>query len=95
MASLEDALQQLRRTLVGYSQSELGGFLEAGGYEFQREARHGRIYRHPRLASEHPDVAVRKRHAYVVVQKGTDLKAGAARDVRDALEVVAAWESNR
>ena len=93
MGGRDEALERLRNTLVGYSQDALCGFLEDGGYEFQRHARHGSMYRHPRLARDHPDLAIRKRFAYVVVQKGAQVKAAAARDVRDALEVLEGWEA--
>ncbi|HUP51811.1 MAG TPA: hypothetical protein VM198_05010 [Longimicrobiales bacterium] len=91
---MEAALERLRRTLVGYSQDELCSFLEDAGYIFDREARHGKFYRHPKLASEHPDVATRQRYAYVLVQKGRDLKPGAASNVKGALEFLDAWEKS-
>lgn len=94
MGSSRDGLKRLRRTLTGYSQGDLCSILEAVGYEFQREGRHGKIYRHARLAAEHPDLDTRKRYAYVVVQKGSELKAGAAKDVMEALEVLEAWEKD-
>ena len=88
----EEPIERLRRTLIGYSQDGLCAILESYGYIFQREGRHGTIYRHPRLASEHPDLAVRRRWAYVQVAKGRSLKAGAARNVRDAIETLLSWE---
>lgn len=94
MGSREDALERLRRTLVGYSQAELCSFLEDAGYVFSREARHGRLYRHPKIAAEHPDVAARQMYAYVLVQKGRDLKPGAADTVKTALEFLDAWEKS-
>lgn len=94
MGSRQDALERLRRTLVGYSQADLCGFLEDAGYVFLREARHGKLYRHARIADEHPDVAARKMHAYVLVQKGRDLKPGAASTVKHALEFLDAWEGS-
>lgn len=90
-----DALTHLKQTLVGYGQDELCGYLEDSGYEFQRHARHGAMYRHPGLAEDHPELEIRKRWAYVVVPKGSPVKAGAARNVRDAIEVVQAWEATK
>lgn len=92
MSGREDLLEQLRRTLAGYSQDQLCTVLEAFGYVFDREGRHGKIYRHPGLATNHPDLEIRRRRAYVQVAKGRELKAGAARDVLDAAETVLAWE---
>lgn len=94
MGSLEDALEQLRRTLAGHSQEQLCSFLVDAGYELQREARHGKIYRNAKIAEQHPDVAARQRYAYVVVQKGRDLKPGAAASVLAALEFLEAWEKS-
>lgn len=80
-------LDALRATLVGYSQGDLCAIAEEAGYVYVREARHGKLYRHPELA-DHPDVEIRKRYTYLVIQKGGELKAGAARDLRDRLELL-------
>lgn len=52
------------------------------------------MYRHAKMATEHPDLDVRKRHAYAVVQKGRELKPGATKDVNEALEATEAWEGD-
>ncbi|MDZ7781128.1 MAG: hypothetical protein U5R14_14505 [Gemmatimonadota bacterium] len=39
-------------------------------------------------------MAVRQRYAYVLVQKGRDLKPGAAATVKAALEFLDAWEKS-
>ena len=85
--AVSDGLARLRATLSGYTQRDLCAIAEAAGYQYLREARHGMLYRHPELA-RHSDVEIRKRYAYLVIQKGRELKAGAARDLRDRLELL-------
>ena len=93
--SADAARARLRQTLVGYSQEQLCGFLEAAGYRLARQGRHGAIYRNAELAERHPDLAVRRRYAYVEVPKGRELKAVYARNVLEALEILEAWQQER
>lgn len=91
----DDPRDRLRRTLSGYSQEELGAILVSQGYVLDRQARHGEIYRHPELATEHPELAVRRRYAYLLIPKGRELKAVYARNVLEALEVLASWRKEK
>jgi len=83
----EDLLDRLRRTTAGYSQADFDAGLQDLGYEFIREVRHGRMYRHALLAS-HPDVDVRRRLAHVVIPKGRELKQYVGREVLESVTVL-------
>lgn len=73
--------------------------LEHYGYELERHANHGHLYRHRVLAEEHPELAVRKRHAYVLVPRGNELREYAVREAVDSidalLDFLRAQEDNR
>jgi hypothetical protein len=81
----EDLWDRLQRTKVGYSQDDFHAGLLSWGYEFVREARHGKIYRHPALA-RHASLDVRMGMAQVLIPKGRQLKEYVARDVLAAIE---------
>jgi hypothetical protein len=82
-----DGFARLQATLVGYSQADLCTIAEAAGYEYLRQARHGAMYPAPGTRE-----TLRRRDpkalCVLVIQKGTELKAGAARDLRDRLELL-------
>lgn len=88
MSSRAKTLKRLRRTKTGWSDDELCIALEQFGFEFQRMARHGYLYRHPVLAKKHPDLDVRKEHAYVLVPRGNEVRRYAAEQVLAAIEAL-------
>lgn len=87
MASGETLLERLRASQAGHSQRDICSVLEYYGFEFQRPAKHGALYRHPELA-EHPDIEVRKKYSHVIVPKGDDLLPYVARKVLGSLDAL-------
>ena len=94
MSAGADLLDRLRRTKCGYSQDDFTDGLVDLGYEFVREARHGRIFRHPVLAS-HPNLDVRVRNAQILIPKGRELKEYVAREVLASIEILLAYMKER
>lgn len=68
MPSGEELLERMRRTKTGHADRDFFRVLEYYGYNLARHARHGAIYRHPRLA-QHPDPNVRQ----LMIPKGRSL----------------------
>lgn len=95
MTEREDTLRRLRQNKTGWTADELCRALERFGYEFERMARHGHLYRHPILAEEHPDLETRKKHAYVLVPRGNELRRYAAEDVLASIEVLIKYLKER
>ena len=89
-----DLLDRLRRTKCGYSQDDFTVGLIDLGYELVREARHGKIFRHPILAS-HPNLDVRMRNAQILIPKGRELKEYVAREVLASVEILMAYGKER
>jgi hypothetical protein len=87
MASGEGLLRKVRESQSGHSQEDFCRLLEYYGYELQRHAKHGAIYRHADLAS-HADPEVRREHANIMVPKGDALRPYVARKVLAPLDIL-------
>ena len=82
---------RLETTDAGSSQNDRASILLHHGYEFDRNARHGAIYKHPELVA-HPDETVRRRFATVMIPAGNDLPPYAARAVRASVHALVEYE---
>jgi hypothetical protein len=82
-----DGFARLQATLVGYSQADLCTIAEAAGYEYRQA---GEAWSHVPAPGTRETLRRRdpKALCVLVIQKGTELKAGAARDLRDRLDLL-------
>lgn len=83
MASGETLLERMRQSRVGYSDRDFFRLLEYYGYELDRHARHGAIYRHAELRG-HPNPNVRQ----LMIPKGNSLPAYVAGKVIASIDVL-------
>jgi hypothetical protein len=77
------------------AQADLCELLVRYGFEEVRPAKHGRMFRHPILAKEHPDINIRMTYAYVQVPRDSQDHFYPARDVKNAIAAVLAFETER
>lgn len=91
MAKGRGLAERLETTDAGFSQEDLASILEHYGYEFARNARHGAVYKHPSLLL-HPDEAVRRKFARVMIPAGKELLPYAARAVRESVHALLEYE---
>lgn len=95
MASGAKLLKRMARSKSGWSASDFRRVLEHFGYEFQRHANHGFLYRHEELAEEHPDKEVRMEHAYVLIPRGNELREYVTEEVIASIQALMAFRKER